>query len=198
MRSGWKGAKQTRDESSDFAPTLKFESGETVVIRFLEDEPYASYHQHWVERQGKRSFVCPEDRNDPKSPRCPLCDVGAERRAQYSFNVVVLEGDSRPVIKSWDVGVRLLKKLETINADKKIGPLTATYFAVTKTGKGTQSDTTPVPVKERDLWDDYEVEPLTEKEFDSLYRKRFDASIVQVPSMQTLRELAKDMTKYDG
>lgn len=197
MNSGWAGAKKTQDQSSDYAANFKTDVDEKYLIRFLDDEPYASYRQHWLERSGKRSFVCPEDPDDDSTPRCPLCDAGDKPRAQYAFNIVLLEEDQKPRTLSWDVGIKLKQKFERLHKDPKIGPLNNPYFEVCRTGKGGTSDTAVVPVKERDLWDDFGVEPFTEREFEDLQRKGYDKSIVDAPGISQLKELAKELTRYD-
>jgi hypothetical protein len=198
VREGWGGAHKTRDQAGDFASSFKMENDKTYVVKFLDDAPYASFRQHWIDRSGKRSFVCPEDPDDPDSPRCSLCDAGDKVRAQYSFNIVVLEEDAKPTVKSWDVGIRLFQKFERIHKDDRIGPLTRPYFAVSRTGKGTNADTQLSPIKDRDLWDDYGIEELTDGEIDKLMRKRYDRSIIEVPSRRQLKELAEEFSKYDG
>lgn len=197
MNEGWAGAHKTRDQSSDYASNFKTEVDAKYVIRFLDDRPYASYRQHWLERSGKRSFVCPEDPDDDTTPRCPLCDAGDKARAQYAFNVVVLDEDQKPTIKSWDVGIKLFQKFERTHKDERIGPLNDPYFEVCRTGKGGTSDTALVPIKERDLFADYGIEPFTEREFEALQAKGYDKSIVDAPGISQLKELAKELLRYD-
>lgn len=198
MNSGWAGAKKTKDQSSDYAQNFKTDVDVSYVIRFADDGPYAAYRQHWLERSGKRSFVCPEDPDDDKSPRCPLCDVGDKPRAQYAFNVIVMEEDGKPVVRSWDVGIKLFQKFERIAKDPKYDGLNGLYFEVVRTGgKGGSSDTALNPIKERDLYEDFRIEPLTEREFEDLVRKGYDKTIVNIPGVSELKALAKELTKYD-
>lgn len=197
VRGGWDGASRTQSLSGDYADNFKMDADKEYVIKFVDDEPYASYRLHWLERSGKKSFVCPEDPDDPKSVRCPLCDAGDKTRAQYGFNIIDLTGGHKPEVKSWDVGVRMLNKLKKINSDPRNGPLSANYFLAVRTGKGTNSDTNISPIKERDLWDDYKVEELSEDELEDLAKKGYDRSIIDVPSKTQLRELADELTRYD-
>ena len=57
------------------SPTqLKLKDGEEVVIRFLEDQPYASLRIHWLDRKGKRSYPCPGDpKKEVEANGCPFC-----------------------------------------------------------------------------------------------------------------------------
>jgi hypothetical protein len=197
VNEGWQGADRTQSASGDYAPSFKLEKDKDHVIKFLDDHPYASYRLHWIERKGKKSFVCPENPDDPRSPRCPLCDAGDKTRAQHSFNIVELTDGMKPAVSSWDVGVRVLNKLKKINSDNRIGPLTEPYFVVSRTGTGTNADTTINPIKERDLWDDWNVEELTDKELAALRKKRYDKSFVDVPSPKQLADLADEFTRYD-
>lgn len=197
VRGGWEGAARTQSLSGDYASTFKMDEDKDYVVRFLEDAPYASYRLHWVDRSGKRSFVCPEDPDDPDSPRCPLCDAGDKTRAQYAFNIIDLTGGQKPVVLSWDMGVRLKTKLEKIHKDPRNGPLSDHYYVAKRTGKGTNSDTNVAPIKERDLWDDYHVEELTDDELDTLATRVYDRSIIEVPSRKQLQELADEFSRYD-
>lgn len=197
MNEGWSGAKKTSDQSSDFAANFTTKLDEEYVIRFLDDQPYGSYRQHWIDRAGKRSFVCPEDPDDDKSPRCPLCDVGDKPRAQYAFNIALLDEKGKPISRSWDVGIKLEQKIERIHKDPRIGPLSSQYFSVVRTGKGGTSDTAITPIKKRDLYEDFRIDPLTDGEFEDMKRYTKEIIVENMPGMAQLKALAKELTKFD-
>jgi hypothetical protein len=52
-------------------------------------------------------------------------------------------------------------------------------------------------VKESDLYDDFDVEPLTDKELRSLQSKAYDEDIIELPKMSALKEIAAEMSTYD-
>lgn len=148
VTSGWGGADKMRAEMSGFTTPLKLADGETVVIRFLDDEPYANVATHWLERKGKKSFIC-------LGNGCPLCGIGDRPRATYNFNVVKL-GEGDPTLYSWEVGVKLLKQIETANK-AKTGPLTRRYYSLTRSGstKDNTSYTLAVIRRVDDIEDDF-------------------------------------------
>jgi hypothetical protein len=185
---GWKGAAEVDEIGASYAKRVKLEQNEEILIKFLDDEPYASYAFHWLERKGKKSFTCLDD-------GCPLCDALGDRpRKQFCFNVVVMDPDTEPIVRSLDVGVRVKETLQRLGADPKNGPLSKPYFAVQRTGKGTKSNTQLTPVKERDVLDDWSVEPLSEKQLRSLAKQKYDTSIVETPTRKQLLEIVAEYT----
>jgi len=159
-RRGWGAAEKMKTAESAYAQRLKL-GDDPVIIKFLEDEPYAAYRQHWVERNGQKSFFCIAD-EDPRG--CPLCDAGNRSSARFSFNVALLEPNADPVLKSYDVGIRVIDQLKNFNNDPRQGPLSKNYWALTRTGKGTSSATAHQMVKARDLLEEWDIVPLSEEE----------------------------------
>lgn len=186
IKGGWGQARKVRDESSSYANSVKLDK-EDIIIKFLQDEPYAAYKEHWLEGvKGKKSHVC-ISQLDPKG--CPLCAIGEKARAKFSFNVAVWdEGWS---LKSLDVGVTVFEQLGNFNDDKRNGPLTKLYWAVKRTGKGPKSVTNFTPVKEEDLEEEWDCDPLTKSEVKGF--KLYDPSVISKPSRRDLQELAKDL-----
>lgn len=189
IRRGWAAAEQIKESKSDYAQTLKL-SDDPQLIKFLEDEPYASYRTHWVDRSGQKSWVCIDD-SEPKG--CPLCEVGNRSSQRFSFNVVLLSEGADPVIKSFDVGVRVLDQLKNFHTDQRQGPLSKNYWAVSRTGKGTSSATSLQMIRERDLDDDFGVEALTPSDLADLRRRAYTEDIVQVSSRKELLEIAEEL-----
>lgn len=188
IKRGWGAAETVKNSSSSYAQKLKLED-EPILIKFLEDEPYASFHQHWLEgRPGQKSFTCIADYDERG---CPLCENGNRPAARFSFNVLLLSEDEDPQIKSYDVGTRVLDTLKGLNKSDKQGPLSRHYWSVTRTGKGTTSSTNHQMVKERDL-EDWHIEPLTDADIRSYKKKMYDESIVPVPSRKDLLAVISD------
>jgi hypothetical protein len=185
VRRGWGAAERLMNSNAAYAQRLTI-SQEPVIIKFLEDDPYAVFHQHWIERQGQKSFTCIAD-IDPKG--CPLCDAGDRPRARFNFNVALLDPGVEPIIRSYEVGTRVVDQLKNFATDPRQGPLTKHYWAVSRTGKGATTATAHQLVRERDL-EEYDIEAITEDQFSALQRQAYDNSIVPVPSRETLMEIA--------
>lgn len=183
---GWAAAENTKNAGSAYAQRLKM-TEDPVIIKFLEDEPYASYRQHWIERKGQQSFTCISD-IDPKG--CPLCDIGNRPATRFAFNVALLERDSEPLIRSYEVGPRVIDQLKNFHTDPRQGPLTKHYWAVSRTGKGTTSSTNHQLVKERDLEEEWNVDAIAEAELASLRSQAYGPEIIQIPDYKTLKNVA--------
>lgn len=191
VRKGWGGGKRVREQSSDFAEQLQIDD-EAILIKFLEDEPFAAYRQHWIEglkSTKKKSFTCLED-------GCPLCDLGDRPSGKFCFNVLLLS-EGEPVVKAWIVGSRVFSTLEDLANDSKKGPLSKLYYAVTKSGKGTKTNYNVQAVKERDLEEDWDAEPLDDKLLDHFAKDCYDESVIQVQTKKQLKEIARELADDD-
>lgn len=182
---GWGAADRVKNADSAFAQRLKV-GEEPVIIKFIEDEPYASYRQHWVERSGQKSFTCIADL-DPKG--CPLCDSGNRPSTRFAFNVALLESGTDAVIKSYEVGPRVIDQLKNFHTDPRQGPLTKHYWAVSRTGKGTTSATNHQLVKERDLEEEWNIDILTEADLRDLRAQSYGPDIIQIPERKALQSI---------
>lgn len=188
VRKGWGGARRVKEMGGDFPEGLSLDD-EPILVKFLEDEPFVSYRQHWIEREGKKSWTCLED-------GCPLCDIGDRPQSKFCFNVLLLS-EGEPVVKVWTVGSRVLTQLETFHKDKKTGPLGRLYWAISRTGKGTKASTSIQAVKERDLEDDWEMEPLDDDILAKYQEKGYTDETVQVQTRKQLRDIAKEVSDED-
>ena len=184
VRKGWGGAHRVKEMSGDFPDNLALDD-EPALIKFLEDGPFASYRQHWIEREGKKSWTCHED-------GCPLCEIGDKPQGKYCFNVLLLS-EGEPVLKVWTIGPRVLTQVETFHKDKKTGPLTRLYWAVSRTGKGNKASTSLIPVKERDLADDWEMDPLDDDILTKFEKQCFDEEAIPVQTRKQLKEIADEV-----
>lgn len=198
FRGGWTAGKQQAEATSDYAQAFKPESS-TQIIKFLEDAPYVNYRRHWVERTGatgktKRPYVCPQT----VGKRCPLCDIGEKPQAVSSFNVALIGDDGVPVLKTWDVGVKLFNVLAGYHDDPKVGPLTRGYFAVSQTaakGKNGTAQTNVNPVKPSALQEDWSVVPPSDNELKAI--GLYDADVVRLPKKGDLEEIAAELANDD-
>jgi hypothetical protein len=194
VRRGWSAGEKVIDSTSSFAQNFK-PNEDDVVIKFLEDEPYAAYSRHWVERvvpgSGKqmRTYICLESLGD----KCPLCDVLGDRpQAITAFNIAVVGDNGDVTLKSWDVGVKIFRTLDRFRKDQKFGPLTKSYYVVKKTGKGLNSETTMLPIKASNLLEDYGLNPVGPDELADL--SLYDESIVEIPKRSELQAIADEQS----
>jgi hypothetical protein len=157
IQTGWAAAKKAVAKSSKtFATDFRFDE-DVQLIKFIGNEPM-SFMQHWVNRPGKKSFISIGEGD-------PLIAVGSKPDQKFAFTVLNLS-DEDPQLQLMIVGVRLCGQLEKLDSDKKTGPLNRPdmYWAVSKTGTGTKTSYTINPVKERDLAEDWGIDPVAAAE----------------------------------
>lgn len=199
---GWGSWREKKAAMSNFGEEFKVDYKRKYIIRMLDDAPYATFGQHWLEDMPKgerKSYVClGED--------CPLCEMlgsgdDARPRPLARFNVVEFVEEKRdgetvmtPKHKFWEMGSGVAQILEDYADDAKTSPLSDFYWQVSKSKSSKKGPTTYtiVPVKERDLWDDHGVEALTDEEFNDFLDKRFDDKHVRRDSREDLEEIAED------
>lgn len=185
---GWAAGKAKRAKTATFPDRFSPSSEEDTLIKFLEDEPYAVYNQHWIERPGKKSFVCLE-------VDCPLCDIGDSPTHYELFNVVVLS--RTPEVMSWEMRPRLQDQVAKFATSKKDGPLTRHYWAVGKSGTKSKVSYNFQVVKERDLEDDWGIAPLGEREVEKYRAQGWDSSSVRVSTRRELLDVCEEINDED-
>jgi hypothetical protein len=191
LRGGWAEAEKNKTQG-DWAKEVKLQN-EEQVFKFIDDEPFVSYRQHWIERPGKKSFTC-LDRPTDKDKICPLCSIGDDKpRSFNAFNVLRLEGDEEPTLEVLVAGVKLTEQLKA--ADKgRNGPLTEHYWAISRSGKGNSTAYNLIPVKERDLEDEWDVVPLDDDEIDEWVEKAYTPkTFPDYTSKRDLNEIAAEI-----
>jgi hypothetical protein len=185
-RKGWGGYRQTADSvKSDFADNLKIVDNTDMLIKILDEEPVASYAEHWLTIDEKRrSYVCLGD-------DCPMCNkLGDRPSVKVCFNVADMEANP-PVVKLWSAGTQVGDILEKFAENPKTSPLNRDdlYWTILRTKKNDRYTTSIRPVKARDLDEDFEIEPLTNEELDELEGSMFEAD--QIYTTKTKAELNK-------
>ena len=185
IQSGWAAAKQSTAKNSKFAPDFKFDEN-SQLIKFISGEPL-SFMQHWVERPGKKSFIALGEDD-------PLRAVGSVPSQKFAFTVLNLSDPEGPQLELMTVGVRLCKQIEKLASDSKTGPLTRqdVYFAVSKSGTGTGTVHSIVPVKERDLAEDWDIDPLATAAYVATL-KPYTASAIYTSTKAELEEIAREI-----
>lgn len=185
-RRGWGAAKKVKEEASEFNDFKVTE--ETQLVKFLDDEPYASYAQHWVDevKDGKKSWTC-------IGKKCPLCGVGNKKRAMALFNVVVVDEsllDGTPTVKTLECGPMLSDLIEENHNDRG-GPLSKHYWTLRKKkapGANGKVSYFMTVVKAAELADDFGLDPAEVKAA-LTGLKGLDETSLQFPTAEKLAEI---------
>jgi len=151
VQQGWDAFDSlVQENNSDFPTDFKF-SESPQLVKFLEDQPFASYEQHWIERpKGKKSFVCIGE-------ACPLCDVlGDKPRGKFAFNVLVLSGESQGV-QIMTAPPSLARQIKKAHDDERKGPLSKEFWEVSRLGSGPTTQYTLNFVRGRDLTEEWKL-----------------------------------------
>lgn len=194
---GWGAWKKQKDELGGYAHDLKVPDDDEIVVKFLDDEPFATYADHWItvgSKKNRRTCIAKKDERG-----CPLCDsLGDKAKAMAAFNVVKLVEGEDPELFVWAASPGIVSTIQE-KAESKTGPLTREYYSVKKSKKKDG----PVIyvmglVKGRDLMDDWGITPLSEREIDVIAEKVYDeASYVTYPPRAELREFARGVADAD-
>lgn len=193
LPSGFGGYNQQKKASGDFAPYMEITQDEQAV-KFLDDEPVVSWREHWIERSGKKSWFCYQTLDED----CPICDATGDRaRTSAAWNVLVLDPKGNHQLVVLKQGIKKTEQLKEYNADVKVGPLSGKkrYWAISKTGKGQRTEILIRPVKDRDLLEDFQVDPLTDAEIEEWKTKRYSQDrIAQIPDKRQVKEVAQELS----
>jgi hypothetical protein len=151
VQEGWDAAEALlKVETSEFPTDFRF-SDEPRLVKFLQDRPFATYEQHWIERpKGKKSFVCIGD-------GCPLCEIlGDKPRGKFAFNVLVLTGDVQGV-QILTAPPSLARQIKKAHDDERKGPLDREFWEISRMGTGPTTQYTLNFVRGRDLAEEWKL-----------------------------------------
>lgn len=185
---GW--ARRLRPRSSNGAQLPRFtvpDDGEELIVKFLDDAPFAPIYQHWFQTsEGRRAFTC------AGLDDCPMCARGNRPKAADYFNIVVL--GEKAELNVWIASPDPSAAIEERADSKRTSPINkpGLYFAVSKK-KGTNgffSYTLDV-VKEDELHEEWGVEPLTSQQLSQFEKQKFDSSAVRLHTISELTEASK-------
>ena len=188
IRSGWAAVDSLKQDDANYAVRLKT-GAEPVLIKFLESAPYATWRQHWVNRNGQKSFVC---RDGMDENGCPLCDAGNRPRPLFAFNVLLLERGEESVLRSYEAGTRVIATLRNFNEDDRQGPLSKHYWAVSRSGTGPQTQYNHLLVKERDLKEEWNVDPLSEAILETQLHKAYTPDILRISTHAEMIDIVNE------
>jgi hypothetical protein len=85
--------------------------------------------------------------------------------------------------------------LKNYAKDKKTSPINRDdlYFSVRKETKNKKTNYYITPVKERDLLDDWDIEPLSEDDLETFDAKAYDEDILQVTRRTELKVIVREI-----
>jgi hypothetical protein len=186
VQAGWGAAKDVLKSSSnsDYPTDFRF-SDQAQLVRFMQDEPFAVYESHWIEREGKKSFVCLGD-------ECPLCTIAGDKpRPKFAFNVISLS-DGEPNVQIMTAPPSFARQLQAANDDPRRGPLTKYYWAISRTGTGNKTLFTLDRVRGTDLAEEWELDADSIDEF-ATTAVSYDTSAVYVSPRDELLKIARTL-----
>ena len=186
VQQGWDAFDSlVQENTSEFPTDFKF-SDEPQLVKFLEDQPFASYEQHWIERpKGKKSFVCIGD-------ACPLCDVlGDKPRGKFSFNVLVLSGDVQGV-QILTAPPSLARQIKKSHDDERKGPLSKEFWEISRLGTGPTTQYTLNFVRGRDLAEEWKLSQDTVNELVAA-AVPFTAEVIRETPRSEMLEVARSV-----
>lgn len=168
---GWDSVESQKGMNTDFVKYWPLPEEETL-IKFLEDENFVSYSEHWLDDQpGKKSYVCLGDEEG-----CPICDELGDRPKGYAaFNILVIDFDKNDNVTATVRALRASKQtiatIKKFRDDDRTKPLGREdmYYSIYKTGGGKKG---PVvthlnAVKARDVLEDWQIDPFTADELEA-------------------------------
>ena len=186
VQQGWDAFDSlVQENTSEFPTDFKF-SDEPQLVKFLEDQPFASYEQHWIERpKGEKSFVCIGD-------ACPLCDVlGDKPRGKFSFNVLVLSGDVQGV-QILTAPPSLARQIKKAHDDERKGPLSKEFWEISRLGTGPTTQYTLNFVRGRDLAEEWKLSQDTVNELVAA-AVPFTAEVIRETPRSEMLEVARSV-----
>jgi len=186
VQEGWEAAEALlTTETTEFPTDFKF-SEEPQLVKFLQDRPFATYEQHWIERpKGKKSFVC-------MGEGCPLCEIlGDKPRGKFAFNVLVLSGEEKKV-QILTAPPTLYRQLRKAHEDDRKGPLAREFWAISRNGTGPQTTYTLDFVRARDLSEEW---GLNTEEVNELVASAvpFTAEVIRETPRSEMLEIARSL-----
>jgi hypothetical protein len=188
--SGWDAADSLTSPSGDFPTEVKFEDGKHLVFKFLDEKgPFAIYKQHFLKQKtsGKRSYVW--DGSGAEDPLSAILDSRPENKR--AFTVVNLSHPESMQRQMLITGARLYQALHAAHYSPQ-GPLTKGFWAIVRLGKGPTTVYTVTPIKERDLEEDWNINPERAAAVIAV-SEPYTANVIKTHSYDELKEIAESL-----
>ena len=194
VNSDWKMSAESAG-SGNYPIDFKW-NDKTHLVRFVPG-PVHSYKEHWLtgKTSGKKGYVCLNPKNKPELS-CPLCTMadgvdGRIARSKAAFTIANYSVD--PFERQLLIAPSgMIKVLGALDDNKVIGPLVGKYWAMSKSGTMASTAYHITPVKERDLEEDWDIDPTAAKTFlESI--EPFSDSVVKRNTYAELLEIAQSL-----
>jgi hypothetical protein len=182
--TGWGSSGEERREVVK-APYIDFKASSTKIVKILEGQPTARWKQHYIPSQRPPFRYCLQE-------DCPLCDAGVKSSWNFLLSVVEMNDNTHEVRRwtfSWPVAEALkgFSDILDINDSER-------YFQL-KHVKGTGIQV--IPLKARDLYEDYGVEPLTHEEISLLSETSYGEETIFTNTYDQLVAIARELKDTD-
>lgn len=187
IQSGWEAALSNGPQSGGYVNDFRF-SEDAQLVKFLDSEPIAVYSQHWIERPGKKSWVC------LGSADCPLCGTGDKPARKVSFSVANLSAPDGAVVEVLTVSAKTMQILNRYHQDRQTGPLDRLYYSMSKTGSGPKTVFNIHPVKARDLEEDWGLDPAETESIISGFEP-LTSKVISFTPKDKLEEIAREINQ---
>jgi len=191
VTSGWDAAEVLTPKREGGFPNDYKHKETPQIIKFIDQGgPFAAFKQHFLTKQGKRSYVCLNTLND--NTDCPLCTIlhnkAEEKRC---FTVINFSAEGGPEKQVLMASPRLYKSLSTAHYSPQ-GPLTKSYWALSRTGEKQGTVYHMLAIKPRDLFEDWNI---NEADAEALVSEAesFSPSIYTTQSYAELLQIAQEM-----
>jgi hypothetical protein len=197
------GAYSSKKRSGNYADEFKPGHNKPTLIKHMEDGPFDTYNLHWLDDMGKgerKSYVCLDDDYfgpEGKRDECPLCAIGDTPRTIALFNILNLSDPRKPEVQVWAAPPTVADTFERAANEKKTSPLNRedVYFEVELVKSKSKYTWSIVPVKGRDLQEDFDIEPFDADELEEFSKDLFEdrTAVTKVDDYDTLAEIADDL-----
>jgi hypothetical protein len=190
VSAGWGAPVPERRETAKFESLVLGGKGKRIV-KILDEVPAVKYGRHYIKSAGPKGkyYTCLND--EFFQGDCPLCAEGLRRSQSYVMNVVDLIEDPDKVV-AWVFGNEVSTALQSLTENPQ-GDYWALnsddrYFHVyhEKLPNRDAPATRVLPLKARDLEDDYGIQPLTESDLAERALEVYGEEIIFIPTIQFL------------
>lgn len=192
---------QKKRSGSGYADEFKPDDNKSVLIKVLDAEPFDSFNQHFINELPKgerKSFCCiTGDEYFEVDEGCPLCDIGEGSTTMTLFDVLDLTNPRKPEVKVWKTTPSVTDQLQRMSEEKRTSPLNREdlYFEVKRNKTPNKTTWSILPVKARDLQEDFDIEPFTAEELAEFDDDRHEdrTAVTKVDTYDDLLELADSL-----
>ena len=189
IQQGWDSATALLEKETPFEERDFKLSEDKQLIKFLQDSPFATYEQHWInDAKGKKSFICIGD-------DCPLCDIlGDKPRGKFLFNVLALS-EEEPKVQVLTAPPSLFRLIKDAHEDERHGPLDKEYYEISRSGTGPKTQYKLALMKSRDLEEEWNIKLSDAKNLEGEAVLFTVSEIVKETPRSELLDLARLLSK---